>query len=118
MINKKARSHLFKLTATAVLVAMGTALSFLTVNIPIGGLIAKQISIWLVTIYIVAMLFGPLYGMAAGFLCDLFSTLLNPSGGGYNPAFAVAHVVGHGLRLFAAAGREKPETESKDEGKR
>ena len=87
------RKNLFYLTATAVMVAMGTALSFVTVQIPLGGVIIKQFSVWLVTVYLVSIICGPLYGMAAGFLCDLFSTLLNPAGGGYNPFFAAAHII-------------------------
>ncbi len=93
MARKKKRLVLADITAVAMFIALGTALSFLVVQIPIGGVLIKQFSVWLVTLYAVTLLYGAPAGMAAGFLCDLFSTLFNPTGGAYNPAFAAAHVV-------------------------
>ncbi len=93
MKSKKKRLVLADLTAVAMFIALGTALSFLVVQIPIGGVLIKQFSVWLITLYAVTLLYGAPAGMAAGFLCDLFSTLFNPSGGAYNPAFAAAHVI-------------------------
>ena len=93
-MQNKTKSAILDLTTVAVFVAIGTALSFLTVQIPVAGILGKQISINLICIYLVAFLYkNPLWAMGAGFAIDFLSTILNSSGGAYNPAFSVAHVL-------------------------
>ncbi|MBR2327669.1 MAG: hypothetical protein IKA51_03500 [Clostridia bacterium] len=93
MAKRKKRLVLADITVVAMFIALGTALSFFVVQIPIGGVLIKQFSVWLITLYAVTLLYGAPVGMAAGFLCDLLSTVFNPSGGAYNPAFAAAHII-------------------------
>lgn len=93
MEKRKKRLVLADITVVAMFIALGTALSFLVMSISIAGVTIKQFSVWLVTLYAVTLLYGAPAGMAAGFLCDLFTTLFNPMGGAYNPAFAAAHII-------------------------
>lgn len=73
----------------ALLVALGTVLKmYVTFNITLGAVIISRVGFHLLTVYLAAMLFGPVCGMITGALVDFLSSILAPVGA-YNPIYTL-----------------------------
>ena len=73
----------------ALLVALGTVLKmYATFNITLGAVIISRVGFHLLTVYLAAMLFGPVCGMITGALVEFLSSILAPVGA-YNPIYTL-----------------------------
>ncbi|MGI6030876.1 MAG: folate family ECF transporter S component [Eubacteriales bacterium] len=87
------------LASVAVLIAVNLALS--KVNVYITP--EERVSVSFLATACIGMLFGPVMGMSAGFVCDIVSFISNPQPAPYFPGYTITAMMGgllYGLCLY------------------
>jgi uncharacterized membrane protein len=94
------RKETLAVAVSAMLLAIGVALKFLTIQVPMGG--APMMDIWLGGVFVnyIAVLFGPFYGAIAGPIADILGFFLKGAGGAYMWEMSLVAAVKGGLIGF------------------
>lgn len=89
------------LTLTALLIALNVTMDLLNLRIQLTP--ELRVGFGFVCNAAIAMLFGPVVGMTAGFCTDVLGYLVNQGGGFYFPGYTLTAIVGgllYGLWLY------------------
>lgn len=97
----KKMSLLYKITFSAILVAVSTILSrFFAIPLYSIGIPFIKISLATSVIIFASFYLGPVFGCIVGFLEDLLGSLLVQQGGAYNPIYSISVVLGGLMPYF------------------
>lgn len=90
------KNNVTRITYAAMLIAVSVVLTrFLSLNIPIAGIIALKTNLGFIPIMLSSLMLGPVFGGAVGAVSDVAGYLINPAGGAYFPGFtATSALVG------------------------
>lgn len=105
----KQSQTLYKITVTAVFLALGVVVSLLaSFDIPVLGESGIKVGFAGVFTSFPALLFGPWYGGAASALADFFRAIIKPTGA-FNPLFTLTAFLGGFLRglIFSCLRNKK-----------
>lgn len=81
--------RLWSLTASALMIALSVVLTrFASVRVAIGGVEGVRLGLGALPNVLAGIVFGPLYGAAAGGIADVLGFMLSPMGG-YMPHFTL-----------------------------
>ncbi len=97
----KKMSLLYKITFSAILVAVSTILSrFFSIPLYSIGIPFVKISLATSVIMFASFYLGPVFGFIVGFLEDLLGSLIVQQGGAYNPIYSISVVLGGLMPYF------------------
>ncbi|MBQ0110844.1 MAG: ECF transporter S component [Oscillospiraceae bacterium] len=103
-MQKYGRDLLYKVSVSAMCVAMGVVLRFFEIMLPLGGANTCRITLEGVFLAVPAFLFGPLFGFISGGIMDVICCLLKPQGA-YIPLLTLtAALLGFLRAVFFKAG--------------
>lgn len=88
----KSRMNTKFLVTTALCISMSIVLRAFSILITAGGVLTMRISFGAIFYVLPGLLFGPLYGAAAGGIVDILGTMLAPMGA-YIPVFTITNII-------------------------
>lgn len=80
------------LVTTALCISISIVLRFFSIMITAGGVLTMRISFGAIFYILPGLLFGPLYGAAAGGIVDIIGSILMPMGA-YIPVFTLTNIL-------------------------
>lgn len=100
MYKKSSDSIVYIVVMTALLTAIAVVVNLFKVDLPIAGAPVMRISFAGPFVRLAAILFGPIYGGAAGGLLDIISFVIKPSGAYIPPLTVTAILNGVGVGML------------------
>jgi ECF transporter S component (folate family) len=88
----KSRMNTKFLVTTALCISISIVLRAFSIMITAGGVLTMRISFGAIFYVLPGLLFGPLYGAAAGGLVDILGTIVMPMGA-YIPVFTITNII-------------------------
>ncbi len=88
----KSRMNTKFLVTTALCISISIVLRAFSIMITAGGVLTMRISFGAIFYVLPGLLFGPLYGAAAGGVVDILGTIVMPMGA-YIPVFTVTNII-------------------------